>query len=149
MEVSIKQSLAKYQEDPIKQGLESIAYKKEKGKLNESTIYYYYLEESAQDIKGDIPKQYTKKKDDISILFMSVKPFVNVGFKKAFIVCDPSWEKFIKEELNLFDIELFFAKNGKDRQDSIDHGIHLIFKTQDINEEDVVVVQEAVWSICF
>ena len=96
----------------------------------------------------ELPKQF-RCISGIPIIVITLREFLkNASFKCHYLVVSKEYEKYTNDLLNqYFSKELNKIKvtiGGKERIDSIENGINAIYENNQIGENDVVVIHDAV-----
>ena len=94
-----------------------------------------------------LPKQFIKLQD-IPIIILTIKNVINVRmFDDIYVAIHSEWKEYLEELLNKYNIyekKLHIIFGGKERLDSIYNSIQSIEKDNVIQEQDIVVVCDAV-----
>lgn len=98
---------------------------------------------------GDVnlPKQFLEI-GGIPIIILTLKNFINSKlFHRIYIAINPDWKEYLQELLfnyNLNSEFIVMVNGGKERNDSIENSLDLIKENENVNDDDIVVIHDAV-----
>lgn len=98
---------------------------------------------------GDVnlPKQFLEI-GGIPIIILTLKNFINSKlFHKFYIAINPDWKEYLQELLFNYNLNFEFiimVNGGKERNDSIENSLDLIKENENIKDDDIIVIHDAV-----